>query len=284
MPRPKTTMVIAIHRTTIVGAALLLSVAPCRWADARPMPEPGPAALRELTTDRPDTTESPFTIDAGHFQVETTVFGYARAPRDQDGNVAENFEFATSNLRIGLTPSLELDVAAHPYAIASTGGGGAARGGIGTVDVRAKLNFWGNDGGTTAFAILPFVSIPTDRGNGVSPPDVEYGVLLPLAVNLGGPFGLGLNAGVNARRDDRASPYRVYGVATASLAVAWSDRVGGYYEIAVEAGGNRAASTSLNTGITWLAGDALQIDVGAQFGVSGDAAAFAPFIGFSRRF
>ena len=29
--------------------------------------------LRDMTTDRPDTTESPFTVDAGRMQVETNV-------------------------------------------------------------------------------------------------------------------------------------------------------------------------------------------------------------------
>jgi hypothetical protein len=33
----------------------------------RPTPE---ALLRELTSDRPDKTESPITVDAGHFQLE----------------------------------------------------------------------------------------------------------------------------------------------------------------------------------------------------------------------
>lgn len=266
----------------IAWAALLIGAAPVYAADAQQFPAPGPSALRDLTTDRPDTTESPFTIDAGHLQIETTLFGYSRTPRDPGGDSAETFEFATTNLRIGLTHSLELDLVAHPYGIAASGGG-ARRDGIGSLDVRAKLNLWGNDGGTTAFALLPYVSIPIDRDNGVSPPDIEYGMLIPLSVDLGGRLGLGLNAGVNARRDDRTTPYRVCGIATASLAVSWTNRLGSYYEIAVEAGGDRPAATSLNTGVTWRARDTLQLDAGTQFGVGGDAAIFGPFIGFSLR-
>ncbi len=41
--------------------------------------------LRDMTTDRPDTTESPFTVDAGHIQIETNLFGYARSRPDEDG-------------------------------------------------------------------------------------------------------------------------------------------------------------------------------------------------------
>lgn len=274
---------------TIAWAALLISAAPlhaagAQQADAPHVAAPSAATLRELTTDRPDTTESPFTIDPGHFQIETTIFGFARERRDASGNQAESFEFATTNVRIGLTRSFEVNLVVHPYGIASPGGGATGSNGIGAFDIRAKLNLWGNDGGKTAFAILPYVSLPTDRDNGISPVDVEYGVLLPLSIDLGGRFGLGLNAGFNARREERTDPYRFFGVGTASLAVAWNDRIGSYYEVAVEAGGGRPASTSLNTGITWLARDNLQFDAGTQFGVSGDAAAFAPFVGFSVRF
>lgn len=42
--------------------------------------------LRDLTTDRPDTTESPFTIDAGHVQIETNLFGYSRSRGDARGD------------------------------------------------------------------------------------------------------------------------------------------------------------------------------------------------------
>lgn len=270
--------------TAIIGAALILGAAPFCGAAAGQLPASHGAPLRDLTTDRPDTTESPFTIDKGHVQVEATLLGFSRDRRDVAGNAAESFEVATTNVRIGLTRALELDIAVRPYGTVAPGGGAARSDGPGAVDIRAKLNLWGNDGGTTALALLPFASIPVDPANAISPPDIEYGLLIPLAIDLGHGLSLGLNAGVDVRRDDPVSPYRAFGIATASLAVALSDRVGSYYEIAVEAGGDREAATSLNTGITWLARDTLQLDAGTQFGVSGDAPVFAPFVGFSIRF
>src|SRR5262245_48676879 len=79
--------------------------------------------LREMTTDRPDITESPFTVDAGHIQVETTIFGYARSARDSDGRITDTYEFATTNVRIGLTNSVEAGFVWQPYGIARTHGG-----------------------------------------------------------------------------------------------------------------------------------------------------------------
>ena len=32
--------------------------------------------MREMSTDRPDKTESPYTVDAGHFQIESDLFAY----------------------------------------------------------------------------------------------------------------------------------------------------------------------------------------------------------------
>src|SRR4051794_40660281 len=33
--------------------------------------------MREFNTDRPDLTESPFTVDAGHFQIEMDILNYS---------------------------------------------------------------------------------------------------------------------------------------------------------------------------------------------------------------
>ena len=146
-------------------------------------------------------------------QFETTLFGYALGPRDRGGST-ETIEVATTNLRIGLTPRLELDVVLHPYG--ERRGGGTRSAGLGALDLRAKVNLWGNDGGTTAFAVLPYVSIPLDRSHGIGPDDTEYGVLLPLSIDLDETVSLGINTGLNYRRSGARSVYRVSVPLTAS--------------------------------------------------------------------
>lgn len=79
---------------------------------------PTPAALmRVLTTDRPDNTDSPFTVDAGHFQTETTLFGYARSGPSPDGSVTDSYEFGTTDVRVGLTDWSELALTWQPYGV-----------------------------------------------------------------------------------------------------------------------------------------------------------------------
>jgi len=270
----------------IVGAALLPSAAlPFAPAIGQTMPSPTVAGkLRDLTTDRPDTTESPFTIDRGHLQIEMTIAGYGLSPRDPTGNATESFEFATTNFRVGLTPRLEFDFVLHPYGIVDPGRGQRTSMGVGAVDLRAKYNIWGNDGGSTALALLPYVTLPLDRDNGVGPVDTEYGLLVPLDMSLTSNIGLGLNAGFVVRRGDIGEDYNVAVPLTGSLAVDWTDRFGSYFEIATEVPVEGAAATSLNTGLTWRAREALQFDAGIGFGVTGDADRFAPFLGVTVRF
>ena len=66
---------------------------------------PAPAEfLRSLDTDGPGSTESPYTVDAGHFQVEMTLVGHTSDRASFDG-VTQRFEawaIAPVNLKIGL--------------------------------------------------------------------------------------------------------------------------------------------------------------------------------------
>jgi hypothetical protein len=255
--------------------------------------EAGSSELRELTTDRPDVTESPFTVDAGHIQIETTLFGYTRSGKDANGVVTDGYEFATSNLRVGLADNLELDLVWQPYGIADPRGAatGATARGIGSVDLRAKLNLWGNDGlarpGDTALALLPYVTIPTDGDNGIGAEHIEFGLIVPLAIELGGGFGLGLNGAVQfARPDDGARTYDASLLTSASLAFDLAPGLGGYAEVVWEfsRGDPEGDIVTLDTGLTYAIGENWQLDAGINIGATDAADAIAPFIGVTARF
>jgi hypothetical protein len=250
--------------------------------------------LRDMTTDRPDTTESPFTIDAGHVQVETNLAAYVRSRPDVDGAVTDTFEFATTNIRIGLTTNTEVNVVWQPYGSARTrSAGGAASqhaSGIGGLDIRGKINLWGNDtfdNMGSALALLPFLTLPTDSDNGISPGQVEGGLIVPLALALPANFGLGLNGGVVWVKSDGADGYHAEYLATASLAYEWNAKLGTYYEVAAtfNTGDPRSDSVVLlGTGVTYAMSENLQLDAGVNFGVTDAADRINPFIGISRRF
>ncbi|WP_162290933.1 transporter [Erythrobacter colymbi] len=246
-------------------------------------------ALRDLTTDRPDVTESPFTVDAGHIQIETTLFGYTRSRADSAGVVTDGYEFATTNLRVGVADNLEFDFVWQPYGVADPRGGGRADRGIGSVDLRAKLNLWGNDGaakaGDTALALLPYVTLPTDRGNGIGNREVAFGLIVPLAIELGGGFGLGLNGAANFSREDGGRAYNASVLTSASLAWEWNERLGSYAEVVWEFSRRGEGDVvTLDTGFTYALGANWQLDAGVNIGASRAADAIAPFVGVSARF
>src|SRR6476619_8611242 len=65
---------------------------------------PTPAdCMREFDPDRPDITDSPFTVDAGHIQFETGLFSYALSRPDEQGIVTEEFDIADTDNRLGVT-------------------------------------------------------------------------------------------------------------------------------------------------------------------------------------
>ncbi len=252
------------------------------------------ALLRNLTTDRPDLTESPFTVDAGRYQVELNAFGFTRSEVDADGGNIDSFEFGTVNMRIGITHNSELNVVFQPYGTARARSNSQLEGehdeGVGGVEIRGKINVYGNDTfaapGDTALALLPFVSIPTDRSNGISPEDVEGGLIIPFAVQLPSDFGLGINGGILAIKDDEGPDYHAEYLASVSLSYEWDDQFGTYYEIATILGTKdpRGDILLLGMGFTYGIRDNLQLDGGVNFGVTSASDRFNPFVGLTQRF
>jgi hypothetical protein len=249
-------------------------------------------SMREFMTDRPDNTESPFTIDPGHLQFETTLFGYARSYPDANDNVTDSEEFGTTNIRLGLTNSSEVNAIWQPYGAVQTHAPDPAnsmrQSGTGGLEIRTKINLWGNDTfdtpGATALGLLPYVSLPTARGDGVSPDAVEGGFILPYAIKLTKNFDLGLNAGIAAVHNDVVAGYRPQYLASASLGQDWTEKLSTYYEFFEQFNTPQGNAVILATGITYQATKNLQFDTGINFGVTKAADRFNPFVGVSTRF
>src|SRR5688572_26356852 len=110
--------------------------------------------MREMSTDRPDTTESAYTVDAGHFQIEMDLASFTRDRHtpERDGG-SESWSFLNTNFKLGLTNNIDLQIVAPIYTHVRRGPEG-----FGDLTLRMKWNLWGNDGGPTALALMPFVT------------------------------------------------------------------------------------------------------------------------------
>lgn len=248
--------------------------------------------MRDMTTDRPDITETPFTIDAGHLQIESDLFGYGLSRRDRYGVTSRGYHIATANFRLGLTNWSELSVVVNPYEqVKSSGGGTRSRlSGMGAVDVRMKFNLWGNDSfekpGDTAFAVLPFVTLPTDRDNGIGPSKIEGGAIAMFGLQLTDKFSFGMNNSFHIVRNDDGRGTHTESLNTAMLSYEWNDRVSTYYEVVARFNtrDERGDPVQLAAGFTYMLRKNLQLDGGILFGVTPAADRIAPFIGMSARF
>lgn len=224
---------------------------------------------RELSPDRPDTTESPITVDAGAWVVEASYFDWRR-----DGG-GDTYTVMATNLKVGLTDRIDLQTVFDTYTWEEAGAEG-----FGDVTLRLKYNVWGNDGGSTAFALFPFVKIPTDTA--ISNGEVEGGLILPFSTDLAEGIGLGLMAEFDAVHDG-IDDYDLEFVHSAVLGFDVTDRLGLFTEYVGVAGpGDYEAYFS--GGATFSVTDDLVFDTGLQLGLNDPAEDLGVFGGFTKRF
>ena len=265
-----------VARATVVAwLAVLSAVPPVR-------------AERELTTDRPDATESPFTVEPGRVQLEASLASYTRDrhnPEHEDVRLTI-WNLAPFNVRIGLTPDSELQIIADNYLEVEleqrASGQRHRQSGWGDVTLRFKRNLWGNDGGGTAFALMPYVKLPTntdDLGND----SVEGGIIAPFALELSGGWGFAAMTEVALVRNDADDDHDITWLNTATVSRDLGERWGTFWEVAVEAGAGKPAAT-FNTGVTYAVSADVQLDAGLFLGLTRAAPDLTAFAGFTSRF
>lgn len=231
------------------------------------------AALRELSTDRPDTTESPYTVDAGHFQIEAEIASWTRDRSQSETALGQ------INLKYGLDQRTDLQWITPTYSWADDGSEG-----WGNVQIRLKRNLWGNDEGNNALAVMPYVELPTgDEAFGSD--RLQGGVIIPFAFSHG-EWGFGLQGQIDRAYDNerKSHHWEFMGSATASHPV--SGRCSVFCEVVTlfREGQSGGSEYSLNTGMTWLALDQVQWDAGIRIGLNDEAPDLMPFLGYSTKF
>jgi hypothetical protein len=136
--------------------------------------------MRAFSTDRPPKANSPYTVDAGHFQYETdlAVLGYGTT----DGTTPRDWTVVDPTLKVGLTNTIDAELQITPYqsVTTKTAAGRVSLSGFGDSVGRMKFNVLGDDQGAVSIAVLPYIKFPTAR-NGLGNGKVEGGLILPLS-------------------------------------------------------------------------------------------------------
>lgn len=247
--------------------------------------------MRELSTDRPDTTETPYTVDAGHYQVEADLFRYSYDRRNiaKDHTITEALEIAPFNFKVGLCNNTDLQIVIPTYtAIRTRDHRTHTRDtvrGFGDMEVRMKMNFWGNDGGETALGLMPYIKLPTGRhdiGNNA----VEGGLILPFAAEMPAGWGFGTIAQLDVNKDEDGSGHHLELLNTIAFSHDIIGALGGYAEFVSIASADDEAKWIgfVGLGVTYGLTKDIQLDAGINIGVTRAADDIQPFVGISWRF
>ncbi len=238
---------------------------------------PTPKSLwRAMSADRPDFTESPITVDAGAVQLEMSFVDYAKSGSSHTWTVAP------VNLKIGLLNNVDIQFVYDPYA--QVNDEGESDSGWGTdLQIRTKINLWGNDGGDTALALMPFLQIPTGADDTKK---VEGGLIVPWGTDLTDTIGLGLMFESDFVYDDVADGYEVDLVFTGVIGFDVTEAAAMYVEgIAIESTNSSVDFRGiLGVGATYSLSENVVLDIGCNLGLAGEVDDVNVFTGITWRF
>ena len=226
----------------------------------------------EIVTDRPDFTESPNTVDSGHFQFE---LGYTFV-EDTDLKVKEQTvpEMLT---RIGLADDLEARVVFVGFESSEVSGNKVE--GVSDLGLGFKHNMYEQNGIIPDLSFITELYLPTSDASNDVRPLLKYlwGYDLD-KISITGNFNFSAPEGEDGRYFEYSNSVAV-GTSLTSKLGAYIEYFGIYpVDDVIE-----PAESYLNGGFTLLANSDVQFDLRAGFGLNEDAANFFTGIGLSFR-
>jgi hypothetical protein len=235
-------------------------------------------AMRGLNTDRPDKTESAYSVDAGHFQIETDLVILSRD--SNNGTTTENLGVMVSNLKLGLTDSIDFQAVITPYTSASDGTSKIS--GFGDTTLRLKMNIFGNNGGDFAFALMPFIILPTNSA-GMGHKLYEGGLIAPLSVSLPGDWDMGTMFQYNRMKNESDDNFHDEFVTSITFGHDIVGNLAGYMEFWNSASSEADSkwTATADFGLTYRITPLIQLDGGVNVGLTDSADDLNPFLGFS---
>lgn len=247
------------------------------------------SALRDFAADRPAKSYGPTTIDAGRVQLEMELSNYSY--QSTDGIRTRTYVGPNPTARVGLTNSVELQLNMAPYVhqhvrdtVADTS---TSASGVSDLFARAKINLWGNEGGRTAFAIMPYVKFGTAPESLGGNRTTEYGVIAPLSITLPENRSLVINTEVDFLKNSLDSNFHNQYVNTISLsgpiAKDWTLTGELWSQINVDPA-RTIRQYSFDTALAWVPRPNFQWDIGANVGLNKDTPALQVYTGITRRF
>jgi hypothetical protein len=252
---------------------------------------PAPCSqLRDFAPDRPDQTEGPFTVDAGHLQLELGIFQYTYTNQPQRfSNIrTDSYQWLNTVIKLGVLNNLDLELFVPIYNQVDVQQGNVKirMSGFGDLVVRAKLNFLGNEGNLpVAFGLISFMKIPTNE-DGLGNHAVEGGFILPANFKLPWDFQLGAMTELDINEDAANTGYHLDYVNSVSLHHPITKKLDSYVEFFTDVSTERHTGWigTVDGGLAYSVSDNVILDTGINAGVTRAAQGWQPFVGLSFRF
>lgn len=226
--------------------------------------------MRPLVPDRPGITESPYSVDAGHFQYETD--GLRLLTRREGSTHGRDWYVNHALTKIGLSNRTDLQLGLDSYTDTrnyddADPGQTQEHRGLGDMTLRLKHTLVGDDNSRWALGLIGYVTLPTGgpRGDGA----VEYGAVLPVVYQLTKPWSVGgqVAAQVYWDRDTEAhflqlTPTFTTDYQLSPLVQVFAELVG-YRDVR-----QAAWRSSINTGAQLDLSDNVQLDFGTHLPIT----------------
>ena len=243
--------------------------------------------MRSFSTDRPTKANVPYTVDAGHFQYESDLVNFTH---QVIGSVHTDTLLAPNpTFKVGVTNNVDLEVNAPFAGVHSFNTVTAASNtlwGIGDTFVRSKINLWGNDGGDSAAALIPYVKAPSGP-LGIGDGAAEGGLIAPVALNLPNSFILLLGPELDLLKDNADNGRHANYIFDVNLSREVIKNVTAFVELWSDYNADptkRATLMSFDAAVAWVFLPNVQVDFGANFGLTSATPAIQVFAGLSQRF
>ena len=228
-----------------------------------------------MATDRPDTTESPFSVKPGHWQFEMETVSVSLEGHTQTE------DWGSVNIKYGLSFHTDIQLVTPAWH------SGDGEDGWTDTELRFKWNLAGREhydgaaaNGPFAFALMPYVKLPTasrELGNG----DVEGGLIIPMALT-NAPLAWMVQADVI--RNEADDGYTGALTFSATTGFDLSPRLSAFVEGVATLPLEGDSETYLNSGLVFEMNKNWFLDAGVNVGLNRAAEDARFFTGMSFRF
>jgi hypothetical protein len=244
------------------------------------------AEEQPICAARPGKSTPACTVPAGRFQLETGLVDWSL--QRSDGERDTSLVIGETTFKYGLTDRSDIEVDVTPWQRATSRVGGVheSASGFGDISVAYKQQLTANDAALQV-AALPVVKIPTAKhslGNG----KWEAGLLVPIGYSIPkSTLSIGVTPELDWVADGDGHGHHVAMVQVASLGWQVTDKLNlsgdlwGQWDLD-PAGTMRQYSA--DGSVAYLVNNDLQIDAGANFGLSRNTPDVELYAGISKRF